>query len=299
MLEGASSPGYDSASLARRATPLRRKDARRISHLLFLSASIVGGVLGGAGPVAAGEPPPGVKVLLVGDSVVAKIADTLAARLYSLWGWEVRSAAVPRCSVYGDALVWPDGSPKGDPPDWCPTTVAPLQDDAIATWDPDLVIWWDRLSTMPFVTSSGEFPDPDSDRFWELRATAFDEALARLTAGGARIVFVMAEPMGKGVLEFCEGRGPSCTDWKLWRMDHYRDITRQENRSLQRYALDHPDVAVAISITDTICRRNVSPCDDRMANGAFARPDGTHYAGRGKLRATRALVRDMRAALYG
>jgi hypothetical protein len=254
---------------------------------------------GSARPVLAETPPPGLKVLLTGDSVSVNLADTLAARLQTLLGWRLRSAAVAVCSVYGDILAWPNGTPRGDP-DRCPSAVIPGQRDAVEQFDPDLVIWWDRLSTMPFITSDGEFVQGGSDRFWELRAIAFEQTLARLTAGGARVVFVSTEPMGIGVEEFCAGRTDrGCRVWKQYRLDHYGDITRPGNRMLRQYALDHPEVGVFISITDTICRWNTSPCNDRMPNGKLARPDGTHYEERGEYRAANAIVRDMRAALYG
>lgn len=245
---------------------------------------------------AASPPPPGSIVLLTGDSVSVHLEDALAVQMRDLQGWELVSAAVPNCSVFGDTLAWPDGTPHGDP-DHCPGAVAPLQRSQVQRWDPAVVIWWDRLSTMPFISSEGEFVRGDRKRFWELRTVAFDETLARLTAGGARIVFVATEPMGMGVKTWCAGWDRPACRWKRYRMRHYEDITRRENRLMRRYASEHPKRAVFISITDTICLSNESPCDDRLPDGTFARPDGTHYGSGGEIRASRAIVLDMRNAL--
>jgi hypothetical protein len=264
----------------------------------FAASAVV--VLLMQGPTAmAAEPPSGIRVLLVGDSVPYHLAGTLAARLEATLGWELVSASIQACSVYGDSLAWPDGTPKGDP-DHCPSKVIPAQRDAVTAFDPDVVLWWDRLSTMPVLTPEGEFVSGGTNRFWELRGRSFDETFARLSAGGATIVFVAAEPIGIGVHDLCAGsRLLGCTQWRQYRIDHYDDITRPENRRLRAYAESNPGTAVWISITDTICRWNNSPCNDRMPNGDLARPDGTHYEGRGENRASYAIIRDMVRALYG
>jgi hypothetical protein len=238
-------------------------------------------------------------VLLTGDSVSVHLEETLANVAHRRFGWKVVSAAVRACSIYGDPLAWADGTPRGDLRQ-CPRAVVKAQRSMVDRADPDVVIWWDRLSTLSFFTRNGVFVRGGSRRFWELRAVAFEKTFARLTSGGARVVFVSTEPIGIGVLDICAGwekRG--CREWRRFRMRHYADITQPMNRIMQRYAADHPDAAVFISITDSICRRNVSPCDDRMWNGQLARPDGTHYRKRGAIRAAKAIVREMGTALSG
>jgi hypothetical protein len=244
-------------------------------------------------------PPRDLTLLLTGDSVSLHLEETLATVVRDRLGWRTVSAAVRACSIYGDPLAWADGKPHGSL-DGCPREVRKEQRSMVRRTDPDVVIWWDRLSTLPFFTEDGTLIQAGSRRFWELRAVAFEETFTRLTAGGAQIVFVSTEPIGIGVRKLCgrwQRRG--CREWRRFRMTHYTDITEPMNRIMQRYAADHPDEAVFISITDSICRRNVSPCDDRMWNGKLARGDGTHYWKRGKIRAATAIVREMRAALYG
>jgi hypothetical protein len=248
---------------------------------------------------AAVTPPEGLTVLMAGDSVPLHLVETLGVVLDDTLGWDLVSAAVPVCSIYGDPLAWPrSGEPKGDP-ERCPGLVAPTQASLVQQHDPDVVIWWDRLSTMPFLTAEGDFVRSGSDLFWELRAIAFEDTLARLRAGGGTIVFVSTEPIGIGFTERCAGVKTRNCAWRRFRMNRYGDVTQPHNRMLRRYAAAHPEEAVFITITDAICRWNVSPCDDRMWNGALARPDGTHYEERGEIRAARAIVRDLRVALYG
>ena len=241
----------------------------------------------------------GLTVLIAGDSVPLHLVHTLRLVLDDTLGWDLVSAAVRICSVYGDPLAWPkSGKPKGDP-ERCPGLVAPTQASLVQQHDPDVVIWWDRLSTAPFLTAEGELARSGSDRFWRHRAIAFEDTFARLRAGGGTIVFVATEPIGIGFAEGCTGEDTMKCAWRRFRMNRYKDVTQPHNRMLRRYAAAHPDEAVFITITDTICRSNVSPCDDRLWGGSLARPDGTHYEKRGELRAARAIVRDMRAALAG
>lgn len=241
----------------------------------------------------------GLTVLIAGDSVPLHLVDTMGLVLDDTLGWDLVSAAVPICSVYGDPLAWPkSGKSKGDP-ERCPGLVPRTQASLVQQHDPDVVIWWDRLSTMPFLTAEGELARSGSDRFWRHRTIGFENTLARLRAGGGTIVFVATEPIGVGFAERCAGEDTMNCAWRRFRMNRYKDVTQPHNQMLRRYAAAHPDEAVFITITDTICRSNASPCDDRMWGGSLARPDGTHYEKKGELRAARAIVRDMRAALAG
>ena len=241
--------------------------------------------------------PRDITILLTGDSVPLHLEGALSRVARARFGWRVVDASVPACSIYGDSLAWPDGRRHGRLGK-CRRVVLDLQRQTLQRTDPDIVLWWDRLSTMPIFADDGSFVPAGSDRYWRLRMTALEETFDRLSARGAWIVFVATEPIGIGVLDRCDGwdrRG--CGLWRRFRMRRYHDITRWMNRILLMYALTHPTDAAFVSITDTICRRVTSPCDDRMWNGEPARPDGTHYGGRGEIRAARALVGELRRAL--
>jgi len=129
----------------------------------------------------AATPPDDLTVLIAGDSVPLHMVDTLGPLLEDTLGATLVSAAVPVCSIYGDPLARPTGEPKGDP-SRCPGLVVSSQSSLVQQHDPDVVIWWDRLSTMPILTADGGFVRSGTDQWWELRSDAFDETLARLRA---------------------------------------------------------------------------------------------------------------------
>lgn len=240
--------------------------------------------------------PRDLTVLVIGDSVPLHLIPALTRTARERLGWRVVNASVKVCTVYGDTLAWPDGRPhrRGGQ---CRREVQREQRRAVEETDPDVVLWWDRLSTMPILSADGSFVRAGSERFWRLRMTGLEETVDRLAARGAFIVFVATEPIGIGIRDRCAGwKTRGCVVWRRFRLRHYADITRSMNGILRRYAATHPTDAAFVTITDTICRRDVSPCDDRMWNGEPARPDGTHYGGLGEIRAAVAIVRELRTA---
>jgi hypothetical protein len=241
--------------------------------------------------------PRDLTVVVTGDSVPLHLEAALSRAARERLGWRVVDASVPACSIYGDSLVWPDGRLHGRVGK-CHRVVLKKQRRALKRMDPDIVLWWDRLSTMPFLSGDGSFVRPGSEEFWRLRMAIFEEAVERLSARGAWIVFVATEPIGVGLLDRCAGwKKRGCRVWRRFRMRRYDDVTRSMNLILEQYASAHPADAAFVSITDTICRIDISPCDDVMWNGKPARPDGTHYDGLGEVRAARAIVHELRKAL--
>ena len=226
-------------------------------------------------------PPPGVPViLLTGDSVPMHLEPTFERVAGSL-GWRVVSAARGSCPVSGE------GALQSDQVDWCPKNVPRLQDALIRQDHPDIVVWWDRWSVADFLTAGGERVTSGTPRFWKLRAEALDRTVRRLTADGAKVVFVATEPPGEGMLTRCTPA--DCQPWERFQVDHYKDITSHWNQVMSMYAQKHPDLAAFISVTDVVCRTDVSLCND-VIDGSPARPDGTHYAGAGATMVSRRLV---------
>jgi peptidoglycan/LPS O-acetylase OafA/YrhL len=226
-------------------------------------------------------PSPGQKVVLfTGDSVPKWLESTLE-RSAKPRGWRIFSAAIGGCSVTGEVLLEPDASPlPGTADSQCPTVVPQTQDAMIAADHPDIVVWWDRFSITGFQTADGERVAAGSDRFWELKRTVLDDAVHRLTSGGAKVVFVATEPPGIALDD--RAQCPGCTrPWIAFEIAHYEDVTQRWNAMMRDYARKHPDLAGFVSVTDTICARDVSPCDDRI-DGVPARPEGTHYGDVGK-----------------
>jgi hypothetical protein len=264
--------------------------------VVALAPALTGTPAAADGPSAL--PTPGSTVMIVGDSVPMLLAPTLDARLRAVLGWRLVSAAEGACSVFGERMAYPDGSPK-ERQRHCGGVVA-HQRAVLAEADPEVVIVWDRLSNMPFFTVEDEFVLSGTPRFWEIRARSLRAAVTRLSAGGASVVLVAAEPIGIGVDARCpDWSDPQCGSWLRFRIDHYADVTRRWNEMLASYAAEHPAEVSFVSITDAVCRVDVAPCDDRLDSGEVARTLGTHYEGRGATMAARLLVSRMVDALAG
>lgn len=278
---------------------IRRSSTLVACRALAICLVALAGAFLPAEPAQAATVPRGLTLMLTGDSVSESIQDALDARARATWGWRVVDAAVPACSLMGEPLAWPDGTYKtlGGRCD----IVVPTQDAVLADHAPEVVIWWDRLSQMPYMTRTdpATFVRSGTDLFWALRHAELRARAAHFAEGGARIVFVATEPMGIGVYKRCitwdETR--ACAEWVRYRMRLYEDVTRRWNRMLRTYARHHPATAVYISITPDICHSDVSPCDDRI-DGIPARPDGTHYENAGETKAARVLIHKIRLALF-
>lgn len=219
-------------------------------------------------------PPPGVPVLmLVGDSVPMRLEPALEVA-GDARGWRVISAAQGACSVTGEVTLEKNGQPDHVARD-CPS-VPDQQDALIRQVTPDVVLWWDRWSVADFQTARGEAVKSGTRRFWQIRTATLRAAVRRLTARGARVVFVAIEPPGEAIGSRCSDK--RCADWVEFQIDHYADITSRWNALMESYAEQHPDQASFISVTDAVCREDVSRCNDSI-DGTPARPDGLHYEG--------------------
>ena len=250
---------------------------RTVRPVVVLSAvPVVMLLVAGASVEATNVPPPKAGtpvILLVGDSVPLHLEPVFEQEA-STRGWRIVSAAQGACPVSGENPTGAEGITLHEAAQ-CPNVVVPYQDALISTWHPTLVLWWDRWSVSDFITSSGEQVTSGTPRFWQLRRASLRSDVKRLSAGGARVVFVATEPPSIGITSRCD---PLCPRWPQFMIDHYTDITTKWNGMMRAYAKQHPDQATFVSVTDTMCKADVSPCDDTI-DGAPARPDGTHYEG--------------------
>jgi peptidoglycan/LPS O-acetylase OafA/YrhL len=213
-------------------------------------------------------------VMLAGDSVPLHLTPTLEHAASSR-GWQVVSAARGACPVTGEVTLAPDGDPTLLGPS-CPAVTA-LQDSLIATWDPRVVVWWDRWSLSSYEAPGGTAVVSGTPSFWRARTEALDRAVDRLSSDGATVLLVTVEPEGQAVSSTCS---EGCGWWTIFRIQHYEDITARWNHILTRYSEEHADTTALLSVTDSVCQSDVSPCTDDI-DGVPARPDGTHYAGVG------------------
>jgi len=97
---------------------------------------------------------------------------------------------------------------------------------------------------------------------------------ARLTSGGAKVVFVKTDRPGQGMATRCT---PAACTPLLKRLITQDELRVTWNKILDEEAALNPKMTV-IALDDVYCKDAAEPCNDRLPDGTFARPDGTHFS---------------------
>ncbi|MCZ7534795.1 MAG: acyltransferase [Acidimicrobiia bacterium] len=231
-------------------------------------------------------------ILVAGDSVALHLVPYLEREAEDR-GWVVISAARGGCGVSGDHIVHDDGDTLASG-DKCPDEIKAKQDAMIDQYDPTLVVRWDRFSLADWIAPDGHQVRAGTAEFWSLRRESLASEVNRLGRDGATVALVGTEPLGVGIETSCAPE--ECNDWLSRLLEHYDDLTTPWNALLAEYAKAHTGKAAFVSITDSVCRVDESPCDDRI-DGEPARPDGRHYEGAGAELAARALLDELEPLL--
>jgi peptidoglycan/LPS O-acetylase OafA/YrhL len=209
-------------------------------------------------------------IVLVGDSVPQRLAPELA-RAAARYRYVVVSATRGSCPATGVAVVGVTGKPWGAG-DVCATDVPARQDGAISRYRPALVIWWSRYELADRVDAHGRPVRFASPAYWKLQKQAFATRTAALTRDGAIVVAVQIERSGLGMRTRCT---PAKCGPFLRRLVSATAAQNTWNAFLASHTSGH---VRSISIQSLVCHDAASPCDDRLADGSAARPDGTHYS---------------------
>jgi SGNH domain (fused to AT3 domains) len=213
-------------------------------------------------------PSDGFHLVVTGDSIPMRLREPIGAAT----GWATADGAVGGCPASGEEPVNRHGVGWTTPGD-CRSEVIAQQHRALAI-RPDIVVWWDRQSVSHFLDFDDQVILSGTAAFWRRRRAALDTTVRRLSATGATVVLVETEPVSPGI--------DTSRRWFTFLVKHYFDTTTRWNRMRQRYAEEHPRLAVFVSITADVCHAPItSPCDDTTADGTSARPDGLHYDGAG------------------
>jgi SGNH domain (fused to AT3 domains) len=208
-------------------------------------------------------------IVLVGDSVPQRLAPDLA-RAAERYGYVVISATRGSCPATGVAVVGPTGKPWGAG-ETCATDVPGRQDAAIARYRPALVIWWSRYELADRVDAHGNPVRFDTPAYWALQEHAFAVRTAALTRLGATVVAVQIERSGLGM-------STRCTPTKCGPFLERLITATAAQDTWNAFLASHTSGAIrSISIQNLVCKDAASPCNDRLADGSLARPDGTHY----------------------
>ncbi|MGH8985153.1 MAG: acyltransferase family protein, partial [Acidimicrobiia bacterium] len=251
-----------------------RADPGKIISSAGDSASVVAAIAGAAteatsppalSPPATGDSasagPP--RVLLVGDSVAHSLYPFLQSAAEAQ-GLPLERVTVAGCGIAGGVATDENGTPY----EWaaaCDDAVPSVHEDAVATLQPDIVLWlsvWetsDRILDGRLVRFGTEAGD-------EALMSEIDAAARRLTAGGAQLLLTRLPLPAAG----SEIPPP---------IDYAPDI-RHLNGLLAEYAADHPETTELFDLAAIVCPDG-PPCPAEVA-GVRPRPrDGIHYEGDG------------------
>lgn len=207
-------------------------------------------------------------VLVVGDSVAKMFAPYLAKEA-AKQGYDVVTAAWPGCPATGVAKVLSSGKPFKRT---CSPQVALGQNAMVAKYRPALVVWWSRYELAPRLGPSGKVLRLGSRAWFREQEASFDGRVAALTRLGARVVTVQIESPGPDLAVRNPGEHYFLVGHTLL---HRQDVVNGWNAFLAGHK--GPEV-FSISVEHLVCHDDKVPCDDRLANGRSARPDGIHYS---------------------
>jgi peptidoglycan/LPS O-acetylase OafA/YrhL len=242
--------------------------------------------IGGKGPAATVNVTK--TIVLVGDSVPQELSEELSAAAEKQ-GYVLIRATAGGCPATGAEKFYSDGSPFRT--NHCSKVVPPRQDAAIAKYRPALVLWWSRYELASRVGKNGKVLRLGSKAYERVQQASFDKRVRALTRLGARLVAVQIEPPGLALA----ARNPGEHYFLVGQtMLHRPAVVDAWNSFLARH--EGPRV-FSISIRRLVCRGWRSPCDDRLADGHTARPDGIHYSREaGRALAPKVVTRALRAA---
>ena len=195
------------------------------------------------------------------------------------------SASRGSCPATGVLVVGADGKPTGAGKA-CPESVPSRQDAAVAALSAGA-----RALVEPVRGRGQAGPGRDalpvgSKAYWSAQESAFDARVKALTRRGARLVAVQIERSGRGMATRCT---PTDCGPLLYRLVHGTALQDHWNAFLAGH---HGPTVFSISLARFVCHDAASPCDDRLADGTLARPDGTHYSDEAAPRVAARVVTD-------
>jgi SGNH domain (fused to AT3 domains)/Acyltransferase family len=206
------------------------------------------------------------RVLLVGDSVAASLLPGLEA-VTTERGMQFAATAQPGCGVVGGITT----DENGEPFDWseaCDRNAASTYEQSVLENNPDLVVWLSTWETADRIVA-GEQVEFGTDKGDQVLTQLIDEAVARLTSGGARVVFLTIAPHAE----------PNEND--LGDTNNNDANLAHLNELLVEYAEAHPDTTSVIDVVELLCPDREGPCPAEV-DGVRPRPrDGRHFEGDG------------------
>jgi peptidoglycan/LPS O-acetylase OafA/YrhL len=207
-------------------------------------------------PAALLRPPH--RIAIVGDSVAASLAFGLDA-VAPQFGIDVVKRAFPGCGVAVGVPLGPDDRP----PPWagaCERVPVALE-DLVARRNPDVVVWLSSLDAADRQENGVPLHWGRPEHRRALLA-AMDAQVGRLTARGARVVFIAPPFPAPSRLNL------RSSEADLTRLREYRAL-------LMRYVHDHPTLLALVDLDPIVCPGG-APCPE-VVDGDELRPDGMHF----------------------
>ena len=261
-----------------------------VGAVVLLSSQLGGSPLNTVVPAVAaaplptatqGDAPAANTVLVVGDSVMRRLAPQLAQTAQDR-DLVVASAARGGCSALDVVVVDGSGTPNYACAQEVPATQAALVEQSRAA----TVVWWSRYELADRLGPDGQVLRAGTPAFWTAQREALARTVDRLTARGATLVIVEVDRVGAGIDSRCS---PQDCDPLLARLRNDDAVRVAWNRILAERAASDDRVRL-VTMDSLYCRNGTNPCDDRLpirtstaqpfatATDELARPDGSNFA---------------------
>jgi peptidoglycan/LPS O-acetylase OafA/YrhL len=230
------------------------------------------------GAIRAPEPVDGRSLVFVGDSVPRRLAPILASwtqRNDRYATWQITDGSVGGCPAIPITPRLGDARTPHLPGANCPAKVARAQAKAFAAAEADVVVWWSRAEEYDRLAADGTYLAVGTPQFWIAQQADLRRQVAEIRRRtGAAVVLVGIDRPGEGMRSRCTPR--DCHPF-LRRLLDRDDLRVAWNRLLAAEARRTPGVGY-LEVDDLYCRNTRTPCDDRMSDRTFARPDGSHFS---------------------
>ncbi|MFG1921694.1 acyltransferase family protein [Cryptosporangium sp. NPDC048952] len=208
-----------------------------------------------------------LRLATVGDSVIKSLAPGLMKAAKER-NWSYTDASVSSCSVEGMLMVETDGSP------WstgaiCPEVVPTVQQRLLDEQQPDVILVHSRWETYRVRGTDGDPLTANTDAHKAFVAEQLRLTMARLTSGGARVVWIDTTPMSESL---CRRLGHSDAECTRTANDAVVDAYTALRKSV---ADEFSGRVTALSLNDLLC--DGDSCPDKI-DGQTLRPDGLHFS---------------------
>jgi peptidoglycan/LPS O-acetylase OafA/YrhL len=219
------------------------------------------------------------RVLIVGDSTAC--ATWTGMRVVGRdSGIKIDQGSVFGCGIASGQVTTTRNESIGPNSQRCPTLVETTVTAALARARPTVVIWMSSWEKSDLVVDGKTYiaGTPAGER--EIQSL-MDDALQRLTAGGAHVVLVTVPAPAPNPAQATQTTSKSADDAGYVRL---RGI-------LERFHARHPDKTSIVDLASKVCPGG-PPCGE-IVEGLHARPDGRHFTPTAAVWASRWLLQQI------